>query len=207
MKKILALIIAALLLTCATALATDVYTDDILGNYAFTLDGVQIQLPAPMSALLDEGWTFSDLYQGTNLPAMSYDSVLLYKDAASISVTVVNATDAELPLEDCSLAGVMLFATDGIAFAMDNGLSFDATLDDVLAVYGLDREALVAEYYEGSAGFTLSFYATGDDGVHDDKGINQSAVGMNQINFNFDQELSENGALESIELRYMDGAE
>ena len=208
MKKLSALVIAALLaLSMISALAVDLNVDDVLSNYAFALDGIDIQLPAPLSTLLDNGWSCSDMYADATLPAMSYDSLVLYKDSASVSATVVNATDGEKAMAECSLAGVLVFASDGVSLAMKNGIDMASDLDTVAAVYGLDKAALAAEYAEGSTGFSLSFYAEGDDGIHMDKGIMQSAVGMNQIDFNFDAPLSENGKLESVQLRYMDGAE
>ena len=208
MKKLICLLVMILtLLLCAPAYATDLYVEDVTANYAFTLDGIELQLPTPLSTLLENGWSLDEYAADVALPAMSYDSATLYKDNVSVPITVVNATDAELDLPECALAGILLFAADDIPFELSNGISFASSLDEVLLAYGLDKAALLDEYAEGSVGFSLSFYAQEDDGLHEDKGIESTAVGMNQIDLNFDKPLSEGGMLESIQLRYMDGAE
>ena len=161
-----------------------------------------------MSLLLENGWSFSEFAKDAKLPAMSFDSVSVYReDMTSITVTIVNATEEEKPLGECSLAGVMLFAADNIPFEMPNGITMASTRDEVYKAFGLNGADILAAYAEGSVGFSLKFYPIGDDGIHTDAGIGQVSVGMNQIDFNFDKPLSENGVIESIQLRYMDGAE
>ena len=207
MKKLLCVALTILLMTaCAAGLAVDIVTEDIPSNYGLIFDGNPIQLPIPASDLMDKGWELSFLQEDATLPAMTYDTGSLAKGNSSFMAYFVNTADVEKPLGECSIAGLMLFKADNIPFTMNNGVSFTSTCEEVCAAYGLNKDEIAAEYAEGSQGFSVSFYASDNGGIHTDKGISSVAVGMNQIDFNFDKPLTENGVLESIMVRYMDGA-
>ena len=205
MKNLLCIALTCLLLmTCAIGLAVDVNVEDIPSNYALTIDGIPVQLPVPMSAFLDKGWTLSPIMpDDATMPAMTYDLTSLYKGNQNCSMYVVNGTEGELPLKECTVAGFTLFKTDNIPFVMNNGISFTSSSDEVIAAYGLDKQKVISEYAEGTTGFSVSFYPIGDDGMHWDKGISSVSVGMNQIDFDFDKPLTENGTLDTITIQYM----
>ncbi len=204
MKKFLCISLAALLLmTCAIGLAIDVYVEDIPAQYSLTLDGIPIQLPVPLSVLLDKGWTINPYSADSVLPSMTYDTTSLYKGNNSFTVYLVNATDAEKPYAECSLAGIMVYKTDSVPLVLNNGISFSSSSDEVCEKYGLNKNDIIAEYAEGTKGFSISFYHPDDNGYHWDKGISRVLVGMNEINFNFDKPLADGGTLEAILVQYM----
>ena len=218
MKKLLCIAVTIfLLMTLASGLAVDVYTDDIISNFGLILDGTPVQLPIPAATLINKGWNFKyaepdpswpfgKTKEESVLPSMTYDSMSIYKGDRSITVYLVNATDAEKQYEDCSIAGIGLFKADGIPFTLNNGIGFSSTFEDVCAAYGIAKEEILKDYTDGAAGFSVSFYAPENDGTHSDKGIDHVAVGMNQIDFQFDKPMAENGTLDYILVRYMNGA-
>lgn len=210
MKKSVVLFSSLLIVMSATSVpAMDIYTDNIAENFVFTIDGVDVALPFPVSNLTDQGWelsqdsTFGEGDVNRVLSSYTYDYISLHKDDTSMSVTVLNPTVTDKLIPDCYVSGIGVFKTDGTELTLKNGLDFNSTFNDVLDAYGLDQQTVISEYAEGSEGFEVSFYLPEDNDIHTDVAIDYNVVGRNQIKFQFDKPLTENGTLEYIQLIYM----
>lgn len=73
----------------------------------FTLNGVTLELPAPVQALLDKGWVFEDAqYDTATIEAGSKSSVMLMNEYGKIELRLSNTTLNEQPASACTITAV-----------------------------------------------------------------------------------------------------
>ncbi|MBQ3108551.1 MAG: hypothetical protein IJC67_02955 [Clostridia bacterium] len=118
--------------------AKPVTLSDDLFDFTFKIDGVNYQLPCPVSVFLDNGWEF---YQdeGSNTLGGTRDGIYsLRKDGMMLMLTFYNGSGDTRKLMDCSVGGIIVQPDDmyvDIYFG-DGTLANTLTEKDVLKKYG-----------------------------------------------------------------------
>lgn len=150
--RVLFLVLALCLALTGSALASHCYVDSeeaLRANFRCLLDGVEYQMPIPMSELAANGWTLSET--GT-LDAMTYSLYPdLLKGDATIDAIVLNPTQEALAMED-SWIGELTFDLDyekqraaASMFSLPNGVTVDSTAAEVLAAFNMTFEPIAAD--------------------------------------------------------------
>lgn len=153
MKKLIQLLVFLLVLalsmgTAAMAATLEVDSlEDIYNAYRFTLDGIEYQMPAPVSQFIENGWTLDVRYDAKALDAMTYSSYgnSLTKGDASIDVELLNATDEALPLEECLVSQMTIWNTLPVDFILAPGIQNGSSLQDVLDACGMTLELVKSD--------------------------------------------------------------
>lgn len=103
----------------------------------FTLNGVTLELPAPVQALLDKGWVFEDAqYDTATIEAGSKSSVMLMNEYGKIELRLSNTTLNEQPASACTITAVSAvehilndnyLGANGNEFKTANGITLGAS--------------------------------------------------------------------------------
>ena len=112
----------------------------------FTLNGVTLELPAPVQALLDKGWVFEDAqYDTATIEAGGKSSVMLMNEYGKIELRLSNTTLNEQPASACTITAVSAVAhilndnylgANGNEFKTANGITLGASsAEDVKTAY------------------------------------------------------------------------
>lgn len=113
----------------------------------FTLNGVTLELPAPVQALLDKGWVFEDAqYDTATIEAGgSKSSVMLMNEYGKIELRLSNTTLNEQPASACTITAVSAvehilndnyLGANGNEFKTANGITLGASsAEDVKTAY------------------------------------------------------------------------
>ena len=149
--RVLILVLALCLALTGSALANCFVDSEeaLRANFRCLLDGVEYQMPIPMSELAANGWTLSET--GT-LEAMTYSLYPdLLKGDAAIDAVVLNPTQETLPMEDCWIGEVSIDLNNdkqraaASMFALPNGITIDSTAAEVLAAFNMTFEPVAAD--------------------------------------------------------------
>ena len=116
--------------------------DDIREIYKFKLDGKSYALPSPLQDFLDSGWELTG-YPGTQetlSPKSANTFLRIRKDDASVSVTLANFTEAEIPATQGVVIGIAVTmvpgAVESVAFETALGLKQGDSLAQAIELYG-----------------------------------------------------------------------
>ena len=113
----------------------------------FTLNGVTLELPAPVQALLDKGWVFEDAqYDTATIEAgSSKSSVMLMNEYGKIELRLSNTTLNEQPASACTITAVSAvehilndnyLGANGNEFKTANGITLGASsAEDIKTAY------------------------------------------------------------------------
>lgn len=112
----------------------------------FTLNGVTLELPAPVQALLDKGWVFEDAqYDTATIEAGgSKSSVMLMNEYGKIELRLSNTTLNEQPVSACTITAVSAvehilndnyLGANGNEFKTANGITLGASSAEVKTAY------------------------------------------------------------------------
>lgn len=113
----------------------------------FTLNGVTLELPAPVQTLLDKGWVFEDAqYDTATIEAGgSKSSVMLMNEYGKIELRLSNTTLNEQPASACTITAVSAdehilndnyLGANGNEFKTANGITLGASsAEDVKTAY------------------------------------------------------------------------
>lgn len=112
----------------------------------FTLNGVTLELPAPVQALLDKGWVFEDAqYDTATIEAGgSKSSVMLMNEYGTIELRLSNTTLNEQPASACTITAVSAvehilndnyLGANGNEFKTANGITLGASSAEVKTAY------------------------------------------------------------------------
>ena len=112
----------------------------------FTLNGVTLELPAPVQALLDKGWVFEDAqYDTATIEAGGKSSVMLMNEYGKIELRLSNTTLNEQPASACTITAVSAvehilndnyLGANGNEFKTANGITLGASsAEDVKTAY------------------------------------------------------------------------
>lgn len=112
----------------------------------FTLNGVTLELPAPVQALLDKGWVFEDAqYDTATIEAGgSKSSVMLMNEYGKIELRLSNTTLNEQPASACTITAVSAvehilndnyLGANGNEFKTANGITLGASSAEVKTAY------------------------------------------------------------------------
>lgn len=112
----------------------------------FTLNGVTLELPAPVQALLDKGWVFEDTqYDTATIEAGgSKSSVMLMNEYGKIELRLSNTTLNEQPASACTITAVSAvehilndnyLGANGNEFKTANGITLGASSAEVKTAY------------------------------------------------------------------------
>ncbi len=103
----------------------------------FTLNGVTLELPAPVQALLDKGWVFEDAqYDTATIEAGGKSSVMLMNEYGKIELRLSNTTLNEQPASACTITAVSAvehilndnyLGANGNEFKTANGITLGAS--------------------------------------------------------------------------------
>lgn len=112
----------------------------------FTLNGVTLELPAPVQTLLDKGWVFEDTqYDTATIEAGgSKSSVMLMNEYGKIELRLSNTTLNEQPASACTITAVSAvehilndnyLGANGNEFKTANGITLGASSAEVKTAY------------------------------------------------------------------------
>ena len=112
----------------------------------FTLNGVTLELPAPVQALLDKGWVFEDAQHDTATieAGGSKSSVMLMNEYGKIELRLSNTTLNEQPASACTITAVSAvehilngnyLGANGNEFKTANGITLGASSAEVKTAY------------------------------------------------------------------------
>lgn len=112
----------------------------------FTLNGVTLELPAPVQALLDKGWVFEDAqYDTATIEAGgSKSSVMLMNEYGKIELRLSNTTLNEQPASACTITAVSAvehilndnyLGANGNEFKTANGITLGTSSAEVKTAY------------------------------------------------------------------------
>lgn len=112
----------------------------------FTLNGVTLELPAPVQALLDKGWVFEDAqYDTATIEAGGSKSrVMLMNEYGKIELRLSNTTLNEQPASACTITAVSAvehilndnyLGANGNEFKTANGITLGASSAEVKTAY------------------------------------------------------------------------
>ena len=112
----------------------------------FTLNGVTLELPAPVQALLDKGWVFEDAqYDTATIEAGgSKSSVMLMNEYGKIELRLSNTTLHAQPASACTITAVSAvehilndnyLGANGNEFKTANGITLGASSAEVKTAY------------------------------------------------------------------------
>lgn len=112
----------------------------------FTLNGVTLELPAPVQTLLDKGWVFEDAqYDTATIEAGgSKSSVMLMNEYGKIELRLSNTTLNEQPASACTITAVSAdehilndnyLGANGNEFKTANGITLGASSAEVKTAY------------------------------------------------------------------------
>ncbi len=112
----------------------------------FTLNGVTLELPAPVQALLDKGWVFEDAqYDTATIEAGgSKSSVMLMNEYGKIELRLSNTTLNEQPASACTITAVSAvehilndnyLGANGNEFKTANGITLGASSAEAKTAY------------------------------------------------------------------------
>lgn len=174
MRKLAFLLIVALvgMLAACGALADIPVANEkeLSAAYTYILDGVEYQLPTPVSELMANGWALTGEDSDT-LAARTYTIYTdLEKDGAVLDVYTLNPTQEELPLESCYIVRIVADArvadiADKMAgaakLALPNGLAVGKTVADMKQTYGVELKKI-----ENNDESTMEDYWTGEESWH-----------------------------------------
>lgn len=120
--------------------------DDIRNVYKFTLNEKSYALPFKASELFDLGWEpgLADPHTDT-LDSATYSVFTLYKGAQSIDVSIANATNGTIILNDCMVMEIGVTKDSGVTFETADGFKIGDSYKTVYDKYG-------AEEYSGPDG-------------------------------------------------------
>lgn len=104
-------------------------------------DGKVLTLPANVSDIIDMGWALSDMTSDkTTIAANDYDLVYFEKGDYTVSITLTNDTDADLPYDKCKITEVYVSSSGdynkGVPVCLAGGIQVGSTYEQVLAAYG-----------------------------------------------------------------------
>lgn len=104
-------------------------------------DGKVLTLPANVSDIIDMGWALSDMTSDkTTIAANDYDFVYFEKGDYTVSITLTNDTDADLPYDKCKITEVYVSSSGdynkGVPVCLPGGIQVGSTYEQVLAAYG-----------------------------------------------------------------------
>lgn len=148
-----AVIIAAVAIAALGSANTNVSTgmmsaslEETASLRTFTLNGVTLELPAPVQALLDKGWVFEDAqYDTATIEAGgSKSSVMLMNEYGKIELRLSNTTLNEQPASACTITAVSAdehilndnyLGANGNEFKTANGITLGASSAEVKTAY------------------------------------------------------------------------
>lgn len=148
-----AVIIAAVAIAAFGNVNTNVSTgmmsaslEETVSLRTFTLNGVTLELPAPVQALLDKGWVFEDAqYDTATIEAGgSKSSVMLMNEYGKIELRLSNTTLNEQPASACTITAVSAvehilndnyLGANGNEFKTANGITLGASSAEVKTAY------------------------------------------------------------------------
>lgn len=148
-----AVIIAAVAIAALGSANTNVSTgmmsaslEETASLRTFTLNGVTLELPAPVQALLDKGWVFEDTqYDTATIEAGgSKSSVMLMNEYGKIELRLSNTTLNEQPASACTITAVSAvehilndnyLGANGNEFKTANGITLGASSAEVKTAY------------------------------------------------------------------------
>lgn len=146
-----------------------------LSSGQIQFDGKVLTIPANVSDIIDMGWTLSDMSDDkTTIAANDYDFVYFEKGDYTVSITVSNDTDADLPYDKCKITEVYASSSDdynkGVPVCLAAGIQIGSTYEQVLAAYGqpdYESEYTTDVYYGYSPAdeFTISINVDKETGL------------------------------------------
>lgn len=141
-------------------IANKVQVQGELFDYKFVLDDVFYQLPMTYQSFVDKGWKISQDVNKTDLiNSFSYVNVKFSKGTSQISVDIINDTDEEKELKDCSIYGIRIYETEVQNFSMVNGITFGESQYKIKNVFGtpkIDQDYIFS--YENERGQKIDFF-------------------------------------------------
>lgn len=178
---------------------------DVGEFYQFRLDGVEYQLPCPLSEFEENGWMFErEADAEKKIPGMTIQSCNLIKEEDSsekISVQILNNSGNAAYAELCQAAGIRVERGSLSAlslFETIDGISLSDSYEEVKNVYGEPKE-----YWEESGIAEYSFRESPDEMILEDqayKALENSDVLKIKIG-------EDESSLESIDMAYYKEAE
>ena len=194
-KLIVCLVLFSMLAMPAIALMRELTTaNDVLAQYTFTLEGIDYQLPTPLTALYENGWSHTSPGGTTDdrrLDPNTYGSGTLYKGEESLSASFCNATDEERPIAECVLVEMTVDRNSSFDFSMGNGLMIGSDVKQLAEVYNLTEDEL--SKLEGKTFLWLDFIQAEEESVMDV--ANTAKPGENTYYFSFSLPYGEDGAV------------
>lgn len=162
--------------------------DEIRENYIFTLDNTEYQLPCGVTEFTSNGWDYPEEYQGGTLEAMSYTDVQFAKGETSLTLRVINTTDADKAIDDCQIAAITVQENTGVSFSTGKDIHIGSSLADVKEKYGTYKYGFYEDEISLSYDFSRSyeFYLKADDDFSFDvniDGINEQSLNADTLKF------------------------
>lgn len=129
-------------------------------DYVFELAGDLYQLPAPVSAFIDNGWTLQQegSEAGSVVLGLNYGYATLMKDGDTLSVSINNYDPNAQVVENCFVTDITFYSSRTFGLKLPYDISFDMTGDelvaaldsipkDILPKYDVDDDSDLATYY------------------------------------------------------------
>lgn len=150
---------------------TELGTD--LTSGIISIDGDLYRLPAPVSAFLDNGWSFTQL--PGYVVAGGYDYADMERNGLQLSVRVMNFSDFQTIPENCAVYSVSFSDYDDQLLQLPQDLTIGSTLaqvqsavTDQFTVYeGSGDTDFTYSEYTSERDFTLSISVSADTGTVD----------------------------------------
>lgn len=128
-------------------------------DYVFELEGDLYQLPAPVSAFIENGWTLKK--EGGDAGIVmgdDYDYATLMKDGKDMSVSINNYDPNAQVVENCFVTDITFYSSDDLYLKLPYEITFEMTGDelvaaldsipkDILPQYDVDDDSDLATYY------------------------------------------------------------
>lgn len=137
--------------TAPTAIGDDLYSGIV------QIDGDMYQLPAPVSAFLDNGWVFSR--QPAHVVAGGDESVTLSRGGKELSLRLGNFAEYQTTPENCAVSKIYIDDYDDIPVELPMGIHMGMTLKELENVLPDTAERTDSTY---SIGFDFYEYETND---------------------------------------------
>lgn len=170
--------------------------EDIEELMSFTLEGDEYSLPVTVDALRQNGWEFK--YSSDEIKTIAGYTVCdiqMIKDLneeKEVTFTFLNGIGDAIEAKDARVVGVEVDENDGVSFALESGLTFGATGDEVKAVYG------------DSSGSTWYSYRFSEE-LQEDDWLIKPFIAINTVKANSDRtyfDMNDNGAVSAISIEY-----
>lgn len=119
-------------------------------------DGSKLQIPMAYKDLIKAGWKPDDEELSDPIPAQTYlECSFINRSGKTIDVQISNTATEAVALNDAQIT-MIFFAEEGSEAYSINGITEGATVEEILAVFGMPYD--IAYYQLWGGDYTLLFY-------------------------------------------------